>query len=111
MVRKGQFFWDYVSAENSIGFHNPAKALDTLAQSQQFSQKAVDVAMEATQYGIGKDLSGDIKKIVPPILKMSRKLQQDPEFMKTHKWFQYLPVLPKADQVWDGQKKLVSTKQ
>ena len=24
MVRKGQFFWDMVSAENSIGFHNPA---------------------------------------------------------------------------------------
>ncbi|WCB46216.1 ammonia-forming cytochrome c nitrite reductase subunit c552 [Nitratidesulfovibrio vulgaris] len=111
MVRKGQFFWDYVSAENSVGFHNPAKALDTLAQSQQFSQKAIDLAMEATQYGIGKDLTGDIKTIVPPILKMNRKLQQDPEFMKTHKWFQYLPVLPKADQVWDGQKRLVSAKQ
>ena len=30
MVRKGQLFWDYVSAENSVGFHNPAKTLDTL---------------------------------------------------------------------------------
>ena len=26
-------FWDFVSAENSVGFHNPAKALDTLTSS------------------------------------------------------------------------------
>lgn len=106
MIRKGQFFWDYVSAENSVGFHNPAKALDTLATSQQCSQKAVDYACEATKFAISKDLAGDIKQIVPPILRHSRKLQQDPEHLKTHKWFEYLPVLPKADLVWDGQKKL-----
>jgi len=106
MVRKGQFFWDYVSAENSVGFHNPAKALDTLASSQQYSQKAVDLASEATKFGISKDLAGDIKQIVPPILKHSRKLQQDPEHMKSHKWLKSLPVLPAANQVWDVQKKL-----
>jgi nitrite reductase (cytochrome c-552) len=111
MVRKGQFFWDYVSAENSVGFHNPAKALDTLASSQQYSQQAVDLASEATGFAIAKDLAGDIHKIVPPILKHSRKLQQDPEHMKTHQWFKYLPTLPKADKVWDGQKKLVSAAQ
>jgi len=106
MIRKGQFFWDYVSAENSVGFHNPAKALDTLASSQQYSQRAVDLAGEATLFGISKDLAGDIKKIVPPILNHSRKLQQDPEHMKTHQWFQYLPLLPPAERVWDGQKRL-----
>lgn len=106
MVRKGQFFWDYVSAENSVGFHNPAKALDTLASSQQYSQKAVDLASEATKFGISKNLAGDIKQIVPPILKHSRKLQQDPEHMKSHIWLKTLPVLPAANQVWDGQKKL-----
>jgi nitrite reductase (cytochrome c-552) len=106
MIRKGQFFWDYVSAENSVGFHNPSKALDTLSSSQQFSQKAIDLACEATRFGISKDLVGDIKKIVPPILNHSRKLQQDPEHMKSHKWFEYIPLLPKSDQVWDGQKKL-----
>ena len=106
MIRKGQFFWDMISAENSVGFHNPAKALDTLASSQQFSQKAVDLACEATKFGISKDLAKDIKQIVPPILKHSRKLQQDPEHMKTHEWFKYIPVLPAANQVWDGQKKL-----
>lgn len=41
MVRKGQLFWDYVSAENSVGFHNPAKTLDTLMTSQA-CKKAVD---------------------------------------------------------------------
>ncbi len=105
-VRKGQFFWDYVSAENSIGFHNPAKALDTLATSQQCSRRAVDLAAEATLFGISGNLAGDIKDIVPPILHHSRKLQQDPEHMKTHKWFEYIPILPEAGRVWDGQKRL-----
>jgi nitrite reductase (cytochrome c-552) len=108
MIRKGQFFWDYVSAENSVGFHNPVKALNTLATSQQCSQKAVDLACEATRFATAMDLAGDIYQIVPPILKHSRKLQQDPEHLKTHKWFQYIPVLPQADKVWDGQKKLIS---
>ena len=51
-------------------------------------------------------LEGDIKQIVPPILKMSRKLQQDPEYLKTHPWFAYLKPLPKADQMWEGNKKI-----
>lgn len=34
---------------------------------------------------------------------MSRKLQQDADFLKQHPWTQLLPVLPKAEQVWDGQ--------
>lgn len=43
---------------------------------------------------------------MPPILKMSRKLQQDPEYLKTHPWFAYLKPLPKADQMWEGNKKI-----
>lgn len=111
MVRKGQFFWDYVSAENSVGFHNPTKSLDTLAKSQLYSQQAIEFACEATGFAINKELVGDIKELVPPILKMSRKLQQDPEYLKTHKWLTYLPVLPKADKVWDGQNLLTPPKQ
>lgn len=106
MVRKGQLFWDYVSAENSVGFHNPAKALDTLMTSLECSQKAIDAASAATDYGIAPAIAGDIKKIVPPILEMSRKLQQDPEFLQKNPWTKLLPVLPKADLVWDGQKKV-----
>ncbi|WP_429159464.1 ammonia-forming cytochrome c nitrite reductase subunit c552 [Desulfitispora alkaliphila] len=101
LTRKGQWFWDYVSAENSVGFHNPQKALDTLAKSQQFSQKAVDLAKKATNYAIAPDLEGDIKEIVPPIMEHSRKLQQSKEHLESHKWFQYLPLLPEADPIWD----------
>ena len=110
MVRKGQLFWDYVSAENSVGFHNPAKALDTLMSSSEYSQKAVDLAEQATNYGIAPALAGDITKIVPPILELSRKLQQDADFLQKNPWTKLLPVLPKADQVWDGQERLTSAR-
>lgn len=103
MVRKGQLFWDYVSAENSVGFHNPAKTLDTLMTSMECSQKAVDLATKATEFGIAEQLSKNIKETVPPILEMSRKLQQDPEFLKKNPWTKLLPTLPKAEQVWNGQ--------
>jgi len=110
MVRKGQMFWDYVSAENSVGFHNPPKSLDTLASSMQFSQKAIDKASAATNFGISPALAVDIKVSVPPILNMSRKLQQDPAYLQTHPWLKLLPVLPKADQMWDGVKKISMNK-
>ncbi len=110
MVRKGQLFWDYVSAENSVGFHNPAKALSTLMSSMEYSQKAVDLASEATQFGISQALAGDIKTIVPPIKELSRKLQQDAEFLQQHPWTKLLPVLPEADLVWDGQKRVSQSK-
>lgn len=105
-IRKGQFFWDMVSAENSSGFHNPTKALSTLAESQQCSQRAVNLATQATNFGIGPTLTEDIKKLVPPILEFSRALQMDPEFMKTHIWLKYLPVTPKASRVWELQNRV-----
>lgn len=40
--REAQWYWDWVSAENSHGFHNPQKALFTLA-------KAIDLAHQASQ--------------------------------------------------------------
>ena len=106
MTRKGQLFWDYVSAENSVGFHNPAKLLDTLASSQQFSQRAVELACQATNFGISEVMAQDIKTLVPPILKHSRKLQQDPEHLQSHPWLKMLPVFPPAEKIWDGQKKV-----
>ena len=101
-------FWDWVSAENSVGFHNPAKALDTLAQSVTLSQDAINAALQATRYGIGPQLEGDITAVVPPIRTITRKLQQDPAFLTTHPWLRYLKPLPKADLVWDGTKRLSS---
>ncbi len=105
--RKSQFFWDYVSAENSVGFHNPVKALDTLALSQQYSEKAINAAAAATNYGISKDIAGDIKQIVPPLLEWSREMQMDPEKVaNTNVWTKYLKPLPKAPLMWKLQDKI-----
>ena len=107
MCRKGQFFWDLVSAENSVGFHNPTKALDTLAKSQQYSQKAVDIAIQAAAFTTAQALAGDIKTLVPPIMEHSRKLQMDPEHLASHQWFKYLKLTPKSEQIWDENRRLI----
>ena len=106
MVRKGQWFWDYVSAENSAGAHNPVKALDTLASSQQYSDEAVRLAIRATNHEIAETMDQPIKELVPPIREHSRKLQQSQEHLDSHVWLQYLPLLPEADLVWDGNERL-----
>ncbi len=100
-VRKGQWFWDYVSAENSAGFHNPSKAIETLARSQKYSRQAVQYAMQATNYGIAPDLEGDIYEIVPPIEEHSRELQMSREHLDSHEWLGYLPLLEEAELMWD----------
>jgi nitrite reductase (cytochrome c-552) len=105
MVRKGQFFWDLVSAENSVGFHNPSKALETLTFSQQYSRRAVELASSATNYEIAKDLEGDVRALVPPILEWSRKLMMDQANLDSHVWTRYLKPLPKSELVWDGQER------
>ncbi len=105
MIRNGQLFWDYVSAENSVGFHNPTKSLDSLATSIEYSQKAIDIAMKATNYGIARTLEQDIMTLVPPIVENSRKLQQDPNHLRSHVWLNLLPVLPAADLYWHGTEK------
>ncbi len=104
-VRKGQFMWDWVSAENSVGFHNPAKTLDTLASSLLYSRQAVDFAMQATNFAIANLIMGDIKEIVTPIPDHSRKLQQSQEHLDSHDWLKYLPKFDQADLVWDLNKR------
>ncbi|OQX04670.1 MAG: cytochrome C nitrite reductase [Desulfobulbaceae bacterium A2] len=106
LVRKGAWFWDYVSAENSAGFHNPSKALDTLAASQQSSDEAVQLAIRASNYAIAADMDKPIKELVPPIMEHSRKLQQSQEHLNSHVWLKYLPKLPEAELIWDGYKKV-----
>ncbi len=45
-VRKGQWFWDIVAAENSTGFHNPQGSMDSLRISIEQSNKAIRLATE-----------------------------------------------------------------
>jgi nitrite reductase (cytochrome c-552) len=47
--REGQWYWDWVSAENSMGFHNPQKAMNTLGKSLDLASRARDLARQAVQ--------------------------------------------------------------
>ena len=45
--RKSQFMWDFVSAENSMGFHNPEYILKILADSTNMARQAQMLASQA----------------------------------------------------------------
>ncbi|MCS6992735.1 MAG: ammonia-forming cytochrome c nitrite reductase subunit c552 [Anaerolineales bacterium] len=45
--RQAQFYWDYVSAENSMGFHNPEYALKILAEATNLARQAQMKAAQA----------------------------------------------------------------
>ncbi|WP_174734947.1 ammonia-forming cytochrome c nitrite reductase subunit c552 [Mesobacillus harenae] len=45
-VRKGQWMWDIVAAENAAGFHNPQGAMDNLRVSVEESNEAIKLATE-----------------------------------------------------------------
>jgi phage terminase large subunit-like protein len=48
MHRQAQFMWDFVSAENSTGFHNPEYALKILAESTNLARQAQMKAAQAS---------------------------------------------------------------
>lgn len=52
LVRHAQWLWDFIAAENSMGFHNPDQALNTLGQSIDLAHQAIAAANRAagTQY-------------------------------------------------------------
>ncbi|QOY38522.2 ammonia-forming cytochrome c nitrite reductase subunit c552 [Anaerobacillus isosaccharinicus] len=45
-VRKAQWFWDIIAAENSKGFHNPNASIDSFRTSSIESQAAIVIATE-----------------------------------------------------------------
>jgi len=45
--RKAQFYWDFLSAENSTGFHNPEYALKICAEATNFARQAQMLAAQA----------------------------------------------------------------
>ncbi|MGE5461723.1 MAG: ammonia-forming cytochrome c nitrite reductase subunit c552, partial [Syntrophothermus sp.] len=45
--RQAQFMWDFVSAENSTGFHNPEYALKILADSTNLARQAQMLAAQS----------------------------------------------------------------
>ncbi len=46
-LRKAQWYWDFVAAENSMGFHNPAQSLNVLGQSIDLAHRARESAGRA----------------------------------------------------------------
>jgi nitrite reductase (cytochrome c-552) len=47
LQREAQWYWDWVSAANDMGFHNPQKALSTLSKSIDLAQEAYAKVAEA----------------------------------------------------------------
>jgi len=41
--RRAQYRWDFVFVENSTGFHNYKKAIETLEKGKEFAQQALDI--------------------------------------------------------------------
>jgi len=48
LLRRAQWYWDIVSAENSMGFHNPSQVLNTLGRSVDLAHQAIATANRAT---------------------------------------------------------------
>jgi nitrite reductase (cytochrome c-552) len=47
LVRKAQWYWDIVAAENSMGFHSPVQVMSTLGHSIDMAHKAIAAANRA----------------------------------------------------------------
>lgn len=46
-LRRAQWYWDFVAAENSMGFHNPALCLNVLGQAIDLAHRAAECAVRA----------------------------------------------------------------
>jgi len=52
LLRKAQWYWDFVAAENGMGFHNPVQAANVLGQSIDLANQAVLAANKAAGQGL-----------------------------------------------------------
>ncbi len=57
MHREAQLRWDFIAAENSMGFHNPSEALRILAAATDIARQAQLKAIEATGQGLNIQVS------------------------------------------------------
>jgi nitrite reductase (cytochrome c-552) len=49
LIREAQWYWDWVSAESSMGFHNPDKCMKSLGLSIDAAHRAIESALAATK--------------------------------------------------------------
>lgn len=87
-VRKGQWFWDFVSAENADGFHDPHGAMDALRDSSDASNKAVKIATnELAKLDIDlEELDHEIEKVIETVYN-----EDDPFKKHEHALNDYFP--------------------
>lgn len=87
-VRKGQWFWDFIAAENSDGFHNPQGGMDAMRDSSDASNKAIKIATtELTKLDVDlEELDQEIDKVVDNVLN-----EDDPFKKKEHAVNEYFP--------------------
>lgn len=52
LVRKAQWMWDIVAAENSMGFHNTDQIMTTLGQANELAHQAIQSANRAAGVGV-----------------------------------------------------------
>ncbi|MBE0686740.1 MAG: ammonia-forming cytochrome c nitrite reductase subunit c552, partial [Anaerolineaceae bacterium] len=57
MHREAQLRWDFIAAENSMGFHNPSEALRILAAAADIARQGQLKAIEATGQGLNIQVS------------------------------------------------------
>jgi nitrite reductase (cytochrome c-552) len=88
-VRKGQWFWDIVAAENSVGFHNPQGSMDSLRESTVQSNNAIRIATEElVKKGVSiEELNAEIEKV-----KKAVKAEPVNEKKKDHAVNSYFPA-------------------
>lgn len=86
-VRKAQWFWDFIAAENSSGFHNPDGAIDALRTSSIESQAAIVIATEELAK-LGEDLDmlrNQIETTMETIVNEENPLEKHKH--ATNEWF------------------------
>ena len=86
-VRKAQWFWDFIAAENSYGFHNPDGSIEAYRVSSIESQAAIVLATEEL-VKLGEDID-ELKRQIE--ITMEAIVNEEDPFEKhkhaTNEWF------------------------
>ncbi|MBU8879815.1 ammonia-forming cytochrome c nitrite reductase subunit c552 [Bacillus sp. FJAT-29790] len=89
-VRKGQWHWDIIAAENGAGFHNPQGAMDSLRTSIEESNKAIQIGIEElVKKGVNlEELNKEIEKAKKAVFE-----EKDNFKKKEHAINSYFPAI------------------
>ncbi|HOE18294.1 MAG TPA: ammonia-forming cytochrome c nitrite reductase subunit c552 [Syntrophorhabdaceae bacterium] len=63
LLRKAQWYWDFVAAESSMGFHNPSQVMNVLGQSIDLAHQAIAAANRAGGRTIDRFMADSMQQI------------------------------------------------